>query len=73
MAIVDWHTVKTHCHNCEVRAVVLKFFYPMHPFNCFSQIKSPIGNLVYKEHFYISTLRRETKLFTIDKLNYSTF
>jgi len=50
-------------------AVVLNLFDPVHPFNCYSQIKfPPYKNLVSKEHFCISTLKRETKLFTIDKL-----
>ena len=48
--------------------VVLNLSYRIHRFNCYSQIKSPLRNLVCKEHFYISTLRRETKLFTTDKL-----
>ena len=39
--------------------VVLNFFYHMHPFNCYSQINSPLRNLVCNEHFYIRTLRRE--------------
>ena len=50
------------------RPVVLILFYPMNPFNPYSQIKSPLRNLVCKKHFYIGALRKETKLFTIDKL-----
>jgi len=38
----------------------------MHPFNRYSQIKSTLRNLVCKEHFYISTSRRETQFFPID-------
>ena len=36
--------------------VVLNLFYLMHPFNPYSQINSPLRNLVYKKCFYISTL-----------------
>ena len=50
--------------------MVLNLFYLMHPFNRYSQMKSPLRNLVCKEHFNISTLRRETELFTVDKLKY---
>jgi len=57
----------------DITPVVLNLFHPMHPFSHYSQIKPPLTNLVSKEHYYISTLRRETKLFTIDKLNYITF
>jgi len=65
--------VVVHICGKELLAVVLNLFYPMRPVNRYSQIKPPLKNLVCKEHFYISTLRRETKLFTIDKLNYITF
>jgi len=51
----------------------LYLFYLMDPFNRYSQVKSPLRSLVCKTHFYISTLRKETKLFIIDKLNYITF
>ena len=66
------HILWMMLHN-TTRTVVLNLFHPVHPFNRYSQLKSPLRNLVCKEHFYISTIRRETKLFPVDKLNYTTF
>ena len=39
-------------------AVVLNLFYPMHPFNRYSQINSPLKNLC-EEHFYISNYTKK--------------
>ena len=38
-------------------AVVLNLFYLMYPLNRYSHIKSPLRNIVCKEHFYIGILR----------------
>jgi len=51
-------------HNHSPNPVVLNLFYPMHSFN--------LLEILFVKNTYISTLWRETKLFTIAKLNYST-
>jgi len=79
-SFTQWLKYGPFCSTLQIRCTkrlwqwFSTYFIPCTPLTVIhSWTPPPLRNLVCKEHFYISTLRKEAKLFAIDKLNYITF